>query len=140
MSLDELITKVGNMSNDDRVDLGNNCVAQLQSGLRDMGFDQGKIGFLMQNFIRLFVSADRKCSTAEYEYIKSIYNFGLSYDEFYDSTNGGADPEFIGMMDDLADSMNDDMKTALCMFGLCILVSDHKLTQEEYDLFVRILE
>lgn len=140
MSLDELITKVGNMSNDDRVDLGNTCVAQLQAGFKDMGFDQQKIGFLMQNYIRLFVSADRKCSAAEYEFIKSIYNFGLSYDEFYDSTNGGADPEFVELMDKLADSMDDDMKTALCMFGLCILVSDHKLTQEEFDLFVRILE
>ncbi|MBP5404403.1 MAG: hypothetical protein J6Y74_00415 [Clostridia bacterium] len=140
MSLDDLINKVGNMSNEDRVDLGNNCVAQLQSGFREMGFDQEKIGFLMQNFIRLFVSADRKCSVAEYEFIKSIYNFGLSYDEFYDSTNGGADPEFITLMDQLADSMSEDMKTALCMFGLCILVSDHKITEEEFKLFIRIVE
>ena len=140
MSLDELINEVGNMSDDERVALGNSCVVKLESGFHDMGLDDEKIGFLMQNFIRLFVSADRSCSRDEYQFIKRIYNFDMTYDQFYDSTNGGSAPEFVTMMDELADSVGDEMKTALCVFGLCILVSDHKLTESEMHLFVRILQ
>ncbi|MBQ9369704.1 MAG: hypothetical protein IJU10_01365, partial [Clostridia bacterium] len=93
----------------------------------------------MLGYIALFVSADRVCSAEEYQLIKSIYNLDLSYEDFYKLSNGGASGDFITVMDKMADSLDDDLKMNICLFGLCILVSDNKLTQAEYDLFIRIL-
>jgi len=140
MSIEELINQVGNLSQSEKVELGQKCVVNIGRGLEALGMDSDAITATMVGYISLFVSADRLCSAEEYQLIKSIYDLDMSYEDFYKLSNGGANSDFIELMDSMADSMNDDLKMNICLFGLCILVSDNKLTQAEYDLFIKILQ
>ena len=140
MTIEELINKVAGLSQDEKVALGRACVSRLYDGFSKLGMDDKTFAATMTGYISLFVSADKLCSAEEYQLVKSIYDVDMTYDQFYTVSNGGANPEFIAFMDTLADSLTGDMKSDICIFGLCILVSDNKLTQSEYDLFVRILK
>lgn len=141
MNLDEMILTTIDLNYDQKVALGKKCVEEICNGLFAIGFSEEMASGKICDCIRLFVSADRKCSQEEYCLINDIYEFtDMSYDEFFDFSNGGADPRFIAAMDAFIDALDSELKYYICLFGLCLLVSDDKVTREEYALLKRICE
>ena len=140
MSLDEMVLMTIQLDTEQRIELAKNCTIKMRDGFKKMGVKQDQLGKKICDFIRLFVSADKKCSRSEYDLINSMYDFDMSYEEFYDLSNGGVQKDFITSMDKYIDSLNADLKYHICLFGLCILVSDDQVTAPEYELFKRILE
>ena len=63
----------------------------------------------------------------------------LTFEQFYNLTNGSSDPAFIQMMDELIDTLPDDIKVDVCTFGLTILAADDTITGAEQALFEKIL-
>ena len=139
MSLDEMVVMTIRLDPEQRVDLAKNCILRVCKGFERLGLHEEEISRKICDFIRLFVSADKKCSYEEYELINSIYEFDMPYKEFYDLTNGGSQHDFVDLTDQYIDSLDADLKYNICLFGLCILVSDDKVTEEEYSLLRKIV-
>ena len=141
MTLDEMILTTIDLNYDQKVTLGRKCVQEISDGLFAIGFSEEMASTRICDCIRLFVSADKKCSQEEYCLVKDIYEFtDMSYDEFFDFSNGGTNPRFITAMDAFIDALDPELKHYICLFGLCLLVSDDKVTREEYALLRRICE
>ena len=126
----------------DRIEIAKQSFGVVAHFCQEQGLsDEDGLNFIL-NCIRLFVSADRKCSETEYRLFLDMT--GMSEDQFtvenfYEMTNGGSDPEFINALDEVIDSMDDDAKLALCQLGLAFLSSDGQLTSTEIAIFEKIL-
>ena len=139
-SIKEMMQEVVNLDHDDRIKLGKSALKDIITILENNGVkdDEKQLIFVL-SLIKLFVSADKKCSKAELDLVNSILNSTLTYDEFYEMTNNGADPEFINELDDVVDSLTQEEKGAIVLFGLCIIAADEKITVEEQQIFMKIL-
>ena len=139
MNLDEMILDTMRLTAEQRIEKARSYVINICNAFAQRGLDQDALSLRICDFIRLFVSADRRCSREEYDLINSIYNFDMPYAEFYEMTNGGAKPDFVERMDGYIDSLDTELKYQICLFGLCLLVSDDDLSDAEYALLRRLL-
>ncbi len=139
MKLDELMQQLVNLSHEERVTQGRSCAADIKEDFEKIGIGE-KYADFMVFIIKLFVSADRNCSKDEYKLINDIYELNMSYDDFFEMTNHGANSDFVKDLDALIDSLPEDTKIKVCLFGLFILASDDTISAEEQKLFQRILE
>jgi len=139
MNFDEIVDSVREMDAELRVELAKDCVLKMCDGFARLGMNEEQMSEKICDVIRLFVSADRRCSPQEFELINAIYEFDMTYQEFYDLTNGGAQVEFIMAMDHYIDSLEKSLKSHIGMFGLCLLASDGEVTHVERALLKRIL-
>lgn len=140
MTIKEIMQDLLDSSDEERLGLAADSLKTIYSELEKCGLDSKDSASFILNSIKLFVSADKECSEEEYQFIKKLYDLKMSYDDFYDLTNHGSDPYFVEKFDELVDAFTVEGKTALCMFGLCILSCDGTLTVDEQKLFARILE
>ena len=139
MTLKELMQQVLDLDEAGRLKLAGSSLTTMYEELEKCGVTGDKAGSFVIACIKTFVSADRSCSMEEYQFIKKLYNLDMSYDEFFDMTNHGADDDYVTWFDEMIDSFTEDGKYAVCTFGLCILTTDGTLTVEEQKLFARIL-
>lgn len=137
--LKELYNQYLNHSNEERIQVAQAACGVLVQFLKEAGLDEEQSFAFFMNVVRLFVSADRSCSEEEADLFNEILGANVSYEDFFNATNGGANPEFIKAMDELIDSMPEDPKIATCVLGLTFLAADGELTQAEVDVFERIL-
>ena len=139
MEFRELYQKYVNQSHEERVNVAQRAAANVLGALKDGGIDDEITFNFLTNVIKLFVSADRNCTEAECRLFNDVMGTSLSYEQFYNLTNGGSDPEFVKAMDELIDSLPDDSKVDVCTFGLTIIAADDTITGAEQALFERIL-
>ena len=128
------------MSDSERLKLAKLSLNTIYIELEKCGVKNGDAGAFIVGTIKFFVSADRSCSKEEYMLINKIYNINISYNDFYNMTNHGADIDFVRTFDALVQTFTSDGKVALCLFGICILSCDGKITVEEQKMFDRILD
>lgn len=134
----ELMQEVVNASDRERIALGKEALYNTISVLKNHGLKDDDGSKFIMSIIKVFVSADRRCSQAEYDLIRAITEIDFSEDEFYEISNGGADAEFVRAFDETIDCLEPEEKAHICLFGLTILASDEKMTKEEQDLFTRL--
>ena len=103
------------------------------------GIDDDTTFNFLTNVIKLFVSADRNCTELECKLFNDVMGTSLTYEQFYNLTNGGSDPEFVQAMDELIDALPDEAKVDVCTFGLTIIAADDTITGAEQALFEKIL-
>lgn len=137
--LRELYNQYLNQSEAERVAVAQSATSVVAKFLNEAGLDQEQSFAFFMSIVRLFVSADRNCSQEEADLFNKLLDTNVSYDDFFNATNGGANPEYIKAMDDLIDSMPEEPKLAVCILGLTFLAADGELTQAETDVFERIL-
>ena len=139
MTFNELYREYVNHSPAQRVAVAQRAAANVLRALEEGGVeDEVKFGFLT-NVVKLFVSADRNCSAEEADLFNAVMGTSLSFEQFYNLTNGGGDPKFIQTMDEIIDSLPDEVKVDVCTFGLTILCADDKITGAEQAVFEHIL-
>lgn len=139
MEFRELYQQYANQSHEQRVDIAQKAAANVLVALKDGGVDDDTTFAFLTNVIKLFVSADKNCTELECKLFNDVIGTSLTYEQFYNLTNGGSDPEFIKMMDDLIDSLPEEVKVDVCTFGLTIVAADDTITGAEQALFEKIL-
>ena len=140
-SVKQMMVSILNLSKKEKISLGKSCMLRIKTLLRKRGIDdEKKINAFINNLIKLFVSADNDCTKSECEYLNALTGKQLSYDDYVKMTKGGSDPVFIEKFDKLIDSLDPEEKNQICLFGLCILVSDNVLSVEEQEVFLKILK
>lgn len=138
--LKSMLQEILDMNHAEKVNLGRECVDQILSGMKEVGITGDDYSNFIIWIIKLFVSADKACSQEEYDLICDIYDMNISSQDFFDMTNGGADPDFINGLDEMIDSLDSKTKSAICMFGTLIMASDGTLTVAEQQLLLKILD
>ncbi len=134
-----LMQQIVNLDFDARVEKGRKAVDGIIAVLNKQKLNPDQQKFFIESLAKLFVSADHKCSQAEYKLYVHILKKDISYEEFFEITNHGADSKFVENLDSIIDQLSGEEKTPICIFGLCLLASDDKITVEEQKLFNRIL-
>lgn len=137
--LKEHLLSIAAASHEDRVEYGRRAVGAFIHGLREGGLDDEKINFILVAYTRLFVSADKSCERGEYELFRDITKMDISGEEFYNLTNGGKDPEFVSNFIELASKLTPDDRAACLAYGASIIGADGSISDEEFELFDRIL-
>ena len=137
--LRELYNEYLNHSDAERVQTAQAATAVVAKFLNEAGLSNEQSFAFFMNIVRLFVSADRNCSEEEADLFNAVMGTSLSFEQFYNLTNGGADPEFVAFMDELIDSLPEEVKVDVCTFGLTILCADGNLTGAEQAFFEKIL-
>lgn len=139
MEFRELYQQYVNHSHEQRVAVAQKAAANVLAALDQGGIeDEVKFSFLT-NVIKLFVSADKNCTELECRLFNDVLGTSLTYEQFYNLTNGGSDPQFIQAMDELIDALPDEVKVDVCTFGLTIIAADDTITGSEQAIFERIL-
>ena len=140
-SVKQMMVSILNLSQREKISLGKSCMLRIKTLLRKRGIDEEKkINTFVDNLIKLFVSADNNCTKSECEYLNALTGRQLSQNDYIKMTKGGSDPIFIEKFDKLIDSLDAEEKNQICLFGLCILVSDNVLSFEEQEIFIKILK
>lgn len=133
------VEKILHLSFEEKVEIGRDSLRKLMKGLMEGGLTKEETSNVIWNLLRLFVSADKRCSNAEFELFKAITGMEISEDEFYDRTNGGADEEYIKDSLEFIDILTKDDAIAAIYFGVIVMSSDGIIAKGEYDLIDRIL-
>ncbi|MGM9970132.1 MAG: hypothetical protein ACI35S_07030 [Anaeroplasma sp.] len=136
--LDEIIAKVLNMTFEQKVYVGKESLNRLIEILYSYGFDDLDNSNLIINLMKYFVSMDMECSEEEYEMVNAIFEIDLTYEEFYALTNGGAEKDFIKMMNKVINKFTEEDRVCMCTFGLVIIASDNYIDDKELKLFKKL--
>ena len=139
MEFRELYQQYVNQSHAQRVDIAQRAAGNVLVALKEGGVEDDITFNFLTDLIKLFVSADKNCTEAECQLFNDVMGTSLSYEQFYNLTNGGSDPAFVQTMDEIIDSLPDDVKVDVCTFGLTIIAADDTITGAEQSLFEKIL-
>ena len=137
--LKEIYQNYLKQSEQERIAVAQNATAAIAGFLTESGLSSKESLNFYLNIIRLFVSADRRCSQEEVDLFNKILGLSYSYEDFFNLTNGGANPEFVKVMDDIIDTMPEEPKIAVCVLGLTFLAADGELKENEIEIFEKIL-
>ena len=135
----DVYQKYVNLDHNQRVAVAQKAAGNILGALKDSNVDDEVIFNFLTDLIKLFVSADKNCTEEECRLFNDVIGTSLSYEQFYNLTNGGSDPEFIQYMDELVDSLPEEVKVDVCTFGLTIIAADDTITGAEQALFEKIL-
>lgn len=138
-TLQEVYQQYLDMDNSSRVSIAKKCAGELISFARGRGMSDKDIVTLIVSLFKLFVSGDKHTARAEHDFFLASTGLNVSYEEFFSVTDYGANSDFVASMDNLIDSMPQDIKNQTLIFGLCILACDGKLTVSEQQLLNRLL-
>ena len=139
MEFRELYQQYVNQSHEQRVSVAQRAAGNVLMALKDANVEDEITFNFLTDLIKLFVSADKNCSEEECQLFNDVMGTSLSYEQFYNLTNGGSDPAFVQTMDEIIDSLPDDVKVDVCTFGLTIIAADDTITGAEQSLFEKIL-
>ncbi len=141
MTIKELMQVVVNKSFEERVELAKKSVSEMVNGfIDDYGLDEEQVTTLIVNIVVLFLSADKKLTEDEYKMVIAVLGANVSFEELNDLVTDNKGEEFEKDVDELIDSLNTELKTSVCFFGLCILAADDTISVAEQKLFNRILD
>ncbi|MCR4911770.1 MAG: hypothetical protein K5925_04535 [Bacilli bacterium] len=138
--LQDIYSNYLNQTEEERIAVAQKATAAIAGFFSESGLTQKESLNFYINIVRLFVSADRRCSQQEVNLFNKILGVDYSYEDFFNLTNGGSNPEFVKAMDDIIDTMPEEPKIAVCVLGLTLLAADGELKESEIDIFERILE
>ena len=128
-------------SYDDKVSLGRKLANDFVNYMHHDGY---AVDTCLESFFRLlklFVSADKDCTRAEYDFfIETTKVKDVDTDLFYRGTNGGSDPEFVLGMERFLSTLSTRTKEAALDYGVLLCSAARKLTKEERELFGRMYE
>ena len=133
-TLKEFRQEILDLSDSERINVARNAVNTLAGAL-----PRADLIKLLRLVSRVFVSADKNCDGYEHDLYVAATGDNLSFNEFYDVTNGGSDPAAINDLVNFAQGIADEYRVAIALFGLCLMAHDGTLTVSEQNIFERVL-
>ena len=135
----QMIQEILDSSDEEKIALGKESLGRFLKGLSDNGVENDLLVNIICGVTRLFVSADKHCSEREYNWFKNVTEIDLSYEEFYEMTNGGTDAEFVAGMMEFIKALNKDDRIAVILYGVALLSSDNVVEYKEISLIDTIM-
>ena len=117
----------------ERVSLGRKEVNIIKRSLRDAlgsNVGDGDLNFIIVMLCRGFIGADGQFDGDEYEYLRDVFGFSVSYDSVLEHLNNLSYDTRIESKELIA-GMDRDTKFAVLRFGILICVADGTLTVDE---------
>ena len=123
----------------EKVNIAVHALNDFIEGLKGLGCNDEEITNLIIHLVRILVSADGKCSGAEYSFFRAVTGIDMDIDTFYDMTNGGLDDDYVNEFANLMKKADSKTRTSMVLFAVTFLASDHTLTVAEQDLIDKLL-
>lgn len=139
--LDKLLTDIVNMDDFEKVEIGRKGLRAIYIQLHEEeDYSRQEAAEFVVDLTKLFVSADKKTASLEYEFFTKVTNVDITNDEFFKATNYGSNTKFVdGMM---ARIFNFEEKTrkAIALYAIALCASDDCISEQEVDLIEQIME
>ena len=135
----QTLQEIVNLSDEQKYELGKDSLNRFLNGLVKGGIAKDKLQDIIFAFVKFFVSADRSCTTGEYNFFRAVTGIDISTDDFFNLTNGGAAEDYQKAAYEFASILNHEDKVALAVFGAALLSSDDTITMEEAEMLDRLL-
>ena len=137
----DYLQKIVDLSNQDKFDLGVDCIKTIFGIMHDKGYSDEDIAIFIVEITKLFVSANRECSEDEFNFFVDVTGWEeLTFDEFYEITNEGAAKEFFdyvcGKLREIGD---DEVVNNAITFGALVISCDDVIEEDELDLFDAVI-
>lgn len=129
-----------NLSPADKVKIASEALKTYIDYLKSDGINDEKIDDSILWMTKLFVSADVRLAKDEYDFFRAVTGIDVDAKNFYEITNGGADPEFIEKMLGFIKSMPEKPREAAVSYGMMVMACDENIDFSESDLIKRLLE
>lgn len=143
MTLKEVLIDASRRSKQELVNLASNGASKFVDYCEKVEhLENEEIVALLTGLWKVFVSADRSTTGEEYELFLRMFNFSkeeLSYDKFFDLTDGGSNPEYVKAVKGMLKSLPEEVRHACCYLGVAIMASDREITDAEVALLEELL-
>lgn len=128
--IDEIIEKLVNATEDERLYLGKETFNKLAENLFSYGYTEDDVSNLMINLVKYFVGMDGACSYKEYELVRDILEIDIKYSELTFMTIN-LDKKFLKTMEKVILKFEEKDRVLIASLGLTIISSDKEITKEE---------
>ena len=133
-TLKQFRQEILDLSEQERVNVARNAVNKLGASL-----PREELIKLVRLLARVFVSADKNCDGYEHQIYVASTGDNMSYDEFYNTTNGGSNPERVKELLNFTAKIAEEYRASIAIFGLCLMAHDGTLTVDEQEIFEKVL-
>ena len=90
-------------------------------------------------FISTTLAADGKYTQLEHNFLNSVLESNLTYEEGKACVQAHYDEELFNLVDQMIDACGEELKSALLVFCLCFAAVDETITREENAYIVKLL-
>lgn len=135
----KVLEEILKASPQDKVRLAASSLDTVIDNLKKSGVPENNRNTAILNLTKLFVSADSNCSPHEWSFFKAVTGIEISYDDFYNITNGGSDPKFIADAVEFLKSLDEETRNAAITYGIAILASDLTYAETEIEIIDKLL-
>lgn len=137
--LDKMLTDIVNMEDEEKVEIGKQGLKGIYIQLHEEeDYSREEAADFVIDLTKLFVSADRKTASKEYEFFKNVTNANITNDEFFVATNHGSNEKFVKAMFDRISSFGRNTRKAILLYAMALCSSDDHIIGEEIDLIEKI--
>ena len=134
---DKLLQDFVNKSYEELTDFASSLVSPICQGLECVSGDQDAIDFFI-TVIFSTMAVDGRFTELEYRFLNDVFNLNRSYDSLKEQVASYYDDEWISIANQIVDVVDDDTKTRLITFCLCLASIDEKISREE-NAFIQML-
>ncbi|MBR0294524.1 MAG: hypothetical protein IJQ67_01285 [Bacilli bacterium] len=139
MTLREVYDKVNRLSHEERLNLAIGSGNEIATFLQKNGFDGEKSLRFFLYITALFAGADGVLDEDEYRLFIDAFKVDLTYERLNELLKGGFSDEYVRKMDETIDRFPQELKFAICNYGLAFISADGEITEKEQKVFERIL-
>jgi hypothetical protein len=134
---DQLLQDFVNKSYEELTDFASSLVSPICQGLESISGDQDAIDFFI-TVIFSTMAVDGCFTELEYRFLNDVFNLNRSYDSLKEQVQSYYDDEWISIANQIVDVVDEDTKTRLITFCLCLAAIDEKISREE-NAFIQML-
>lgn len=124
----------------ERIARAKQCASNIYNYSLEQGLTEEQSIDMLCHLTKLFVSVDRVCEQGEYDLFVSVTGADMTYDEFFELTNGGGNKDYVDAVLGVVKTMDEDLKGDVAMFGLCMCSADGDVTEAERMMIFRTLD
>ena len=140
MKFDNLYNAFLNQDDEKRVQKGQKALQLLLEELKNADKDDRECAKDLKGIIALFTGADKVIQLEEYQYFNNIFNSNVTSESFMNHMNKEMKNSSVEKVDKIIDALSEEGKASACVLGLCFISSDGILTEEEKEVFEKIID
>ena len=118
---------------------GKKAIDELIANLKFKGHRIDSINAFITDLVKLLVSADMTCHGREYDFVMSTTPLKMNQREFFEATNGGAEPNFKYHLYQFISNLDKDSFVRVARFASAFFAYDEEITTDELIVLDEIL-
>ena len=138
MKFEVVAEKYSKLPHDQKVEVGKKVYEQLNGSLVKLGYSEKEVKNFAVLLARLAAGADFEAAEEEFLLLTEITGIELNKGEFLALINNAKKESFVGPMDEIVDSLDENAKNAALALVALFLCADLEVSEEEKALFDRL--